>query len=112
MNIYEYHEALLEHRKIEKKYALFFFFRMAFGVILGSLIFICFINLAMRSKTREFVRQIAQLRVHLMNLMNTYEVRVYKRFFEKVCFMTSDLMNLKRCTTSCKFIKLMEYGYE
>ena len=66
--------------------------------------FICFINLAMRRKIAEFVRQVTRINIHLMNLMNIYEVRLFKRFFEKVVLVGKDLMNMKMNLTSLRFI--------
>jgi hypothetical protein len=59
-------------------------------LFLGSQMFICFINLVLRSQNREYVRQFRVTYAYLMNLMNIYEVRVFKR----------ELMNMKTCVTS------------
>lgn len=106
MNIYEVNEPVLGVWGLEKKYALFFFLNMAFWRILGSLMFICFINFDMRSTIGEFVRQVTRINIHLMNLMNIYEVRLFKRFFEKVALVGKDLMNMKMHLTSLRFINL------
>ena len=104
MNIYEVNEPVLGVWGLEKKYALFFFLNMAFWRILGSLMFICFIKSLYEVKKGEFVRQLTHIKSYLMNLMNIYEVRLFKRFFEKVALAGKELMNMKMHLTSLRFI--------
>jgi hypothetical protein len=104
MNIYEANEPVLGVPGFEKKYALFFFFGVAFWLFLGSQMFICFINIVMRSKIRGFVRQMLNKYHYFMNLMNIYEVRVFNRFFGIVRFLDGKLMNMVEGVTSYMFI--------
>ena len=66
--------------------------------------FIRFINLAMRSKKGEFVRQVTHINHYLMNLMNVCVVMVLKRFFEKVAWMDAELMKWKCSVSAFRFI--------
>lgn len=89
---------------LSKKIRDIFFESGSGTLILGSLMFICFIKSLYEAKKGEFVRQLTHINIHLMNLMNIYEVRLFKRFFEKVALAGKDLMNMKMHLTSLRFI--------
>jgi len=107
MNIYE---PFLECTDTGKKYTLFFWLDRSKRLILASQRFICFINLAMRRKTGEYCSAKGAPMTYLMNLMNIYEVRIFKRFFENVVCLTGELMNLMDGFTSYMFINPPAYG--
>ncbi len=84
-----------------KKRACFFIFPCLLEVVFPSLTFIWFINSAMRFIFGFFGSNITKL----MNFMNFYEGRVFKRFFLNGVFMGVDFMNLKMGFASLMFIK-------
>jgi hypothetical protein len=94
MNIYEPYEPVWGVQGLLEKTSRIFFLVWCFLVFLGSYMFICFIKITMRNKIDEIASQTALAMTLFMNLMNIYEVRVYKRFFCNVGFVSVDLMNL------------------
>jgi hypothetical protein len=82
----------------EKKH-VFFSVGSALGLFSCSFSFITFINLAMRSKTRKFVRQVTIINTYLMNIMKVYEEGV---FMENFC---------KRGLDCAVLVKLCEVPY-
>lgn len=87
MNIYEACEPIWGVEGLcEKKHVFFFLYRV-FWLFLCSQMFICFINITMRSKKGEFVRQVTHIYRYFMNLMNIYEVRVFNGFFGNVAIL-------------------------
>ncbi len=87
-----------------KNMRVIFYFYWYITAFLGSLMFIRFINLAMRSKKGEFVRQVTHINRYLMNLMNVCVVRVLKLIFEKVAWMDAELMKWKCSVSTFRFI--------
>lgn len=95
MNIYEPYERVSRCGHQEKKFTRFFFFGGAKKAIFCFIRFISFIKSLYEAKKGLFVRQLWYVKAFFMNIMNTYEGGVYKRFFGKVGLGRGDFMNLK-----------------
>jgi hypothetical protein len=104
MNTYEHYECFSKCGGGRKKITRFFSFGQSRPPFFGSQVFISFINSIMRSVLVNFVFVCVQTTTKFMNIMNTYEVRVCKRFFGNMRSVRGDFMNLKRWSTSQVFI--------
>jgi hypothetical protein len=90
----------------EKKH-VFFSDHHALGLFSCSFCFITFINLAMRSKTREFVRQVSAINLYFMNIMKVYEEGVFMANF---CKAVPDCAVLVKFYEVRNFINLHKRG--
>ena len=106
MNIYEANEPVCVVQALYKKMRMFFLLYRVFWLFLGSFMFIRFIKLDMRIENAKDVRQLAHGYLYFMNLMNTYEGRVFMRFFENIVDFTSEFMNLKSCLLHTSSLKI------
>lgn len=87
-----------------KNMRVIFYFYGYKTAFLASQRFIRFINITMRSKYGEFVRQITNKPYYFMNLMNVYEVSIFKAIFENMLGGRYEFMKWLCSKSSFRFI--------